>query len=66
MKTINSKAEWLGIFEVFHGDYRKLFTAPERYARVTRAEIQALAKRLFDEKNRTVGVLIPEREAASR
>jgi zinc protease len=66
MKTINSKAEWLGIYEVFHGDYRKLFTAPERYDRVTRAQVQEVARKTFDENNRTVGVLIPRKEQAAR
>ena len=62
IKTINSKAEVLGVYEVFRGNYRKMFTAPDRYNKVTRAQIQALAKATFDEKNRTVGVLIPEAE----
>ncbi len=62
MKTIDSKAEELGSFEVFRGDYRKLFKAPDRYNKVTRAQVQAVAQELFDEKNRTVGVLIPEAE----
>jgi zinc protease len=66
LKTINSKAEALGTYEVLLGDYRKLFTAPERYERVTRAEIQALARKTFDEKNRTVGTLVPEKEEAAR
>ena len=60
LKTIDGKAEALGHYEVFRGDYRKLFTAPERYGRVTRAEVQALARKLFTERNRTVGVLVPE------
>jgi zinc protease len=64
MKTINSKAELLGVYEVFHGDYRKLFTAPDRYARVTRAQVQEVARKTFEENNRTVGVLIPEKEKA--
>jgi len=64
MKKINSKAEALGVHEIFHGDYRKLFTAPERYDRVTRTEVQEVARKTFDEKNRTVGVLIPEKEKA--
>jgi zinc protease len=51
---------------MFRGDYHKLFTAPERYEGVTRAQIQDLARRTFDEKNRTVGVLIPEKEQAAR
>ncbi len=63
MKTINTKAEVLGIYELFHGDYRKLFTAPERYERVTARAVQDVAKKTFDMKNRTVGVLIPEAAA---
>ncbi len=66
LKTINAKASALGEYEVFRGDYRKLFTAPDRYERVTRAEIQALARKTFDEKNRTVGVLYPEKEEVAR
>ena len=66
LKTISSKASALGRYEVFRGDYQKLFTAPERYERVTRAEVQALARKTFDEKNRTVGVLIPEKAEAAR
>jgi len=60
------KAAALGTYEEFRGDYRKLFTAPERYERVTRAGIQELARKTFDEKNRTVGVLYPEKEQAAR
>jgi zinc protease len=66
MKTINSKAEWLGIYEVLQGDYRRLFTAPERYGRVTRAQISEVARKTFEENNRTVGVLIPRKEKAAR
>ncbi len=66
LKAINTKAEALGTFEVLRGDYRKLFTAPDRYERVTRAEIQVLARKTFDEKNRTVGTLVPEKEEAAR
>ncbi|HXF58931.1 MAG TPA: pitrilysin family protein [Candidatus Saccharimonadales bacterium] len=66
LETIDSKAGSLGSYEVFRGDYHALFTAPERYEKVTRAQIQDLARRTFDEKNRTVGVLIPEKEEAAR
>jgi zinc protease len=66
MKTIDAKAEGLGTYEVFRGDYRRFFAAPERYNRVTRAEIQTLARTIFDAKNRTVGVLFPEQSEASR
>ncbi len=66
LKTINAKAEALGAYEIFRGDYRKLFTAPDRYDRVTGAEIQALARKSFVEKNRTVGVLYPMKDEAAR
>lgn len=65
LETINGKASALGHYEVFRGDYRMLFTAPERYARVTRKQVQDLAGRIFTEQNRTVGVLIPEAKAAA-
>ena len=39
--TINGKAEALGEYEVFHGDYRKLFEAPDRFGAVTAGDIQA-------------------------
>lgn len=63
LKTIDGKAEALGSYEVFRGDYRKLFSAPERYGKVTAKQVQEAAKRIFDERNRTVGLLIPENPA---
>jgi zinc protease len=63
LETIAGKAETLGNHDVFRGDFRKLFTAPDRYSRVTRAQVQELARRIFAGNNRTVGVLIPEAAA---
>jgi zinc protease len=60
--TIAGKASVLGEAEVFRGDWREGFTAPERYARVTADEVRSLARSLFDEKNRTIGILHPEPE----
>lgn len=65
LKTISGKAQALGGYEVFNGDYRLLFTAPERYEAVTAEQIREVARRTFTRNNRTVGVLIPE-EATSR
>lgn len=59
LATISGKAQALGTFEVFHGDYRKLFEAPGSYDAVTPAQLSALAKRVFRDSNRTVGVLRP-------
>jgi len=60
LETINGKAGALGENQVFHGDWKKLFSSPSRYAAVKARDIQNLAKRIFDERNRTVGVLVPE------
>jgi predicted Zn-dependent peptidase len=65
MATIDGKAAVLGDAQVFRGDWRDAFAAPDRYARVSTRDIQALAKGLFDEKNRTIGILVPENEAVA-
>ena len=59
MATINGKARALGTYEVFNGDYRKLFDAPARYDAVSAAGVQALAKRILRIQNRTTGLLTP-------
>jgi zinc protease len=57
METINGKANTIGNYQLFFGDYKKLFTAPSDYAKVTRDEIQQVAKKYFTEENRTVGIM---------
>ena len=57
METINGKAQNLGNYEVFHGDYKKLFTAPEQYQKLTAADIQRVAAKYLIKSQRTVGVL---------
>ena len=64
MKTLNGKANTLGSYEVFFGDYKKLFSAADEYAKVTVAEVKRVAVKYFTEKNRTVATLIPEKEVA--
>jgi zinc protease len=63
METNSSKAYLLGLYEVFHGDWRKLFDAPARYEQVTREQIRKVALRILDPDRRTVGVLVPTEEA---
>jgi zinc protease len=63
MRTINGKANTLGSYEVFFGDYRKLFAAADEYAKVTAEDVRRVAARYFGEKNRTVATLVPEQEA---
>ena len=59
ISTIDGKARLLGEYAVMHGDYRRLFDAPEAYQNVTRAQIQAIARQVFNTERRTVGVLQP-------
>ncbi|HWZ42351.1 MAG TPA: pitrilysin family protein [Candidatus Saccharimonadales bacterium] len=60
MSTISGRANTLGAYEVFHGDYHKLFTATASYSQVTKEDLRSMAKKYFIEKNRTVATLIPE------
>jgi zinc protease len=57
ISTIDGKANLLGQFEVFEGDYRKMFDSPALYEKVTRDELQKAAALVFQTKHRTVGVL---------
>jgi len=55
--TINGKASLLGQFDVFEGDYRRLFDSPATYEKVTREDLQKAAALVFQKNHRTVGVL---------
>lgn len=57
MATINGKANTIGSYEMYFGDYKKLFTAPQEYSKVTVADVQKVAKTYLKKANRTVGVL---------
>jgi zinc protease len=57
LATIDGKARLLGQFEVFEGDYRKLFDSPAAYDKVTREDVQKAAALVFQKNRRTVGVL---------
>ncbi|WP_342117284.1 M16 family metallopeptidase [Pseudoduganella sp. OTU4001] len=56
-ETINGKAQMLGNYDVFFGDYKKAFDAPAAYEKLTGAEIQAVAAKYLKKSLRTVGVL---------
>jgi zinc protease len=60
MKTIAGRANLLGTYEIFRGDYNKLFTTDKDIGAVTAGDIQRVATKYFAEKNRTVATLIPE------
>ncbi|RYG41496.1 MAG: insulinase family protein, partial [Chitinophagaceae bacterium] len=56
-ETINGKSNNIGTYEVFFGDYKKMFDAPAQYNKVTADDIKRVANKYFTKKNRTVGVL---------
>lgn len=57
MATINGKANTIGSYELYFGDFQKLFDAPAAYNKITTEQIQAVAKRYLTRANRTVGIL---------
>jgi zinc protease len=57
VETINGKSNNIGTYEVFFGDYKKMFNAPANYNKVTIADVQKVAQKYFTKSNRTVGVL---------
>jgi zinc protease len=59
LATISGKAQALGNYEVFHGDWKHLFDAPASYEGIQPETIQTLAGTVFRASNRTVGVLRP-------
>jgi zinc protease len=66
METIEGRANLLGIYDVYDGDYRKLFSAGEMLEAVTAADVQRVAEHYLQEKNRTVAILIPDTKGESR
>jgi zinc protease len=59
VSTIDGKARLLGEYAVMHGDHRLLFAAPGLYERVSRAQVEQVAREIFNPERRTVGVLRP-------
>ena len=51
------QGEPVGQFDVFEGDYKKLFDSPATYDKVTREDVQKAAALVFQKNRRTVGVL---------
>jgi zinc protease len=66
MQTINGRANTIGTYEVFFGDYNKLFAAAKNYGAVTKEDVQRVAKLYFGANNRTVATLVPGVEEKSK
>jgi zinc protease len=66
MRTINGRANTMGTYEVFFGDYGKLFEAAKNYAAVSKEDVQRVAKAYFGANNRTVATLLPENDGQAK
>jgi len=66
MRTINGRANTIGTYEVFFGDYTKLFDAAKNYGAVTKQDVQRVAEKYFGANNRTVATLLPEKEEKAK
>lgn len=66
MRTINGRANTIGTYEVFMGDYHKLFDAAKNYSAVTKDDVQRVANKYFGANNRTVATLLPGSEKAAQ
>lgn len=66
VQTINGRANTIGTYEVFFGNYQKLFDAAKNYSAVTKDDVQRVAKKYFGANNRTVATLLPENEEKAK
>lgn len=57
IETINGKSNNIGTYELFFGDYRKMFDAPAEYSKVSIEDVKRVASQYFNKSNRTVGIL---------
>lgn len=57
VETINGKANNIGTYEVFFGDFKKMFDAPDEFNKVTASDVKRVANEYFKKSNRTVGIL---------
>ncbi|AIY14735.1 MULTISPECIES: M16 family metallopeptidase [Cellulophaga] len=57
LETINGKSNTIGTYELYFGDYKKMYAAPSFYEKVSVADLQRVAKKYLIKRNRTVGVL---------
>jgi predicted Zn-dependent peptidase len=57
LETINGKSNNIGTYELYFGDFRKMYTAPSEYENVTSDDIRRVARLYFTQANRTVGIL---------
>src|SRR5580692_9009630 len=62
VRTISGRANTIGTYEVFFGDYSKLFDVAKNYNAVTKEDVQRVAKKYLGANNRTVATLVPDND----
>lgn len=62
MKTIAGKANLIGQYEVFYGDYHRLSTAGQDLQAVTVSDVRRVAEKYLKAENRTIATLVPAPE----
>lgn len=65
-RTIASKANLIGRFEVYYGDHRRLNTYAADLEKVTAADVQRVARQYLTAQNRTVATLVPQNEGEAK
>jgi len=60
VRTISGRADAIGAYEVFFGDYKKLFSVPDNYKAVTAQDVLRVANKYFSANNLTVATLMPD------
>jgi zinc protease len=66
LRSINRRANQIGRYEVFFGDYHKLANVEQEINKVTAADVQRAAREYFDVNNRTVATLVPDAAAQEK
>lgn len=61
MKTAAGKGNRLGIIEMLLNDCQKVYELPAEYNQVTEHDVQLVVKKYFNERNRTVVSVLPEK-----
>jgi zinc protease len=60
LQSVSAKGEEIGYYQTVLGDYTRLFDEANKYQAVTAEDVMRVAKKYFDNKNRTITVLVPE------
>ena len=59
LQTTNGRAHTVGQMEIMLGTWRAMLDLPDRYAAITAAEIQRVARKTFAPHRRNVVTLVP-------